>query len=167
MPARRANESGFSIIELLIVMVIIGVVSAIAVPRFADAGSGRRLSAASRTLVADIEHMKLIARSSSNTHIIKFYPEADMYIIVEGTDVQRESVVLVRDFSGSPFAIEIKRTSLGSDQFAVVDPLGNLAPGFTVGLMVNGFEKSFAVDGGSSTAITVSDSLTASEILSY
>lgn len=166
MLLRRSNPTGFTIVELVIVMVIIGAVSAIAIPRFADAGSGRRLAAASRTLIADIEHIKLVARSSSKTHIIKFYPADEMYVIVKGTEVNRNSIVLVRVLSDSPFAAGINRTSLGANQFAVINPLGELSPGFTVGLLVNGVEKSVVVDGGASSPVSVTDTITTVEILS-
>ena len=54
-------------IEMVIVITIIGIVSAIVVPRFADAGAGRRLAAAKRTLTNDTEMAKRLARAGGAT----------------------------------------------------------------------------------------------------
>ena len=159
---RRANKKttrGFSLIELVLVVGIIGVVSLIAVPRFADAGSGRRLSAAKRTLIADIQMAKTRARATSQVHVIKFYPSENRYLIVEGTDIRQESIILVRDFDDAPYSVGIKRTSLGADQVASISVYGDLSPGFTVGLSDAGTEIMATIDGVTDFGVSVTTTL--------
>ena len=151
---RPTVHYGFSLIELVIVISIIGIVSAIAVPRFTDAAAGRRLSAAKRTLIADIEYAKLRARATSKIYVIVFYPSKNKYILAEGTDVRVGTIVFTRDFDDNPYKIGIARTNLGGQEYSVVTPFGELSPGFTVGLTDNDVEITVPFTGIPSIGIT-------------
>jgi type IV fimbrial biogenesis protein FimT len=67
MPGRRANaprirgQRGFTLVEALIVMTVLGIVIATAVPSLADFGRNQRIRATSFDLVADL----LLARSEA------------------------------------------------------------------------------------------------------
>ncbi len=144
---RSTTRRAFSMFEMVIVITIIGVVATIAIPKFADAGSGRRLSAAKKTLLEDIELAKLRSRSTSKMHLIKFYPDRNMYILVEGIDIKRETVILKRDFSESPYTVNLVKTSLGIDNTAAITVYGDVSPAFTVGIRDQGTDIDIAIDG--------------------
>jgi len=148
-------------IEMMIVVVIIGIVATISIPKFADAGSGRRLSAAKRTLISDIESAQIRARATSTVHVVKFYPNENRYIIVEGEDIRREAVILVRDFDDDPYNLGIKRTNLAGDQYAIISVYGDISPGFTVGLLDDGIEILVEIGGvadfGVTPTVTITD----------
>lgn len=162
MNSIRCNHSkAFSLFELVIVVAIIGVISVIAIPKFSDAGSGRRLSAAKKTLLADIEMTKLRARATSKVHVIKFYPANEKYVIVEGAEVTREAVILLRDFSESPFDLGILRTSLGDSGLVSITVYGDVNPSFNVGLIDDGVEVVVTIDGIEDTGLSIVDNLSA------
>jgi len=143
------------------VIVIIGVIAAIAMPRFADAGSGRRLSAAKRLLTQDVESIQLRARVTGKTHTIVFYPSSEMYVAFEGTDIKRDAIVLSRDLTIEPLTLELSRTTIGGDHSIVVSPFGDLEKGFTIGLIDDGTEIAvvFASDGFTRPTVTVTDAV--------
>jgi len=161
---RSATRRAFSMFELVIVVTIIGIVATIAIPKFADAGSGRRLSAAKKTLLEDIELAKLRARSTSKMHLIKFYPDQNMYILVEGTDINRESVVLKRDFSESPYTVNLVKTSLGKEGTAAITIYGDVSPAFTVGIQNQDTDIEIAIDGIEDVGVTPVVNILADEV---
>lgn len=160
----QALARAFSMIELVIVVAITGIIAAIAVPKFADAGSGRRVSATKKTLIADVEMAKLRARASSKPHVIKFYPDTNNYIIVEGTDIKRQAVIHSRDFNSEPYAVGISRTNLGVNQYAVINAFGDISPAFTVGIINDGFETLVTFDGVADFGIVPTETITITEV---
>ena len=155
---------GFSLIELVLVVTIIGIIAAIALPKFAHAGSGRRLMAAKSTLLSDIEMIRLRARASSKVHVLKFYPNENRYIIVEGTAINRESVILSRDFDDEPYTVGISRTNLGADQAVAFSVYGDVSPGFMVGLTDGEVEIAVVVGGVASLGAAITDEITLDEV---
>lgn len=155
------KSHGFSMIEMVIVVTIIGIMATIAIPKFADAGSGRRLSSAKRTLIGDIESAQLRARATSKVHVVKFYPSENRYIIFEGEDVRREAAILVRDFDEEPYTLGLNRTNLGGDEYAVISVYGDITPGFSVGLLDDGIEIAVVIGGvadfGVTPTLTITD----------
>ena len=54
MPGRRKCQHGFSLVELLIVIALMAVVSAIAIPQFQASATNSALKEAARGVVADL-----------------------------------------------------------------------------------------------------------------
>lgn len=128
----KAFNPGFSLIELVIVVAILGVITAIAVPRFADASSGRKLQAARTAIIADIENLKLKARASSSQYVIMFDIDNERYVFAKGNEVTRDSIVFVRELDEEPFGIQIHRTNRSATGTAIITPFGDLSPPVTI-----------------------------------
>lgn len=147
MPNTSHIRRGFSMIELVMVIVIVGVIVSIAAPRFAEGGSGRRLNAARNAILDDIQIIKLRARATGKAHTIKFYPNSDMYAAFEGLDINKSAIVLARTLSESPFNVDLSNTNLDTDQAVVVSPMGDLEKSFSVGILDSGVEKRVEIHG--------------------
>lgn len=150
-------HAGFSMLEMVIVVAIIAIAAAIAVPRFADAGSGRRLAAAKRTLESDVQLAKRLARAQGVAYTLGFYPDENMYVIIEGTEIKRSAVVFTRDFDAEPFTLDISSTSLGASAFVVVTPYGELVDSFTVTIRDGGIEIPIAFAGRDKGSVAVTE----------
>ncbi len=156
----RQHRTGFSLLELVIVVTIMGIIAAIAVPRFGEASEGRRLQAARNILLDDIQAAKLRARATSKQHVIQFYPDKEMYAIFEGNEIKGGALVLSRTLSEDPFNIEIHRTNLTGDLVAIITPFGDLSPPFRIQLIENSTTLTVNLDGIADTgkSVVVTDS---------
>ncbi|MFK7760301.1 MAG: Tfp pilus assembly protein FimT/FimU [Phycisphaerales bacterium] len=159
------KSSAFSLVELVIVVAILGIITAVAVPRFADAGSGRRLTAARSAIYSDVELIKLRARATSKPHAIKFYPSENKYIVVEGIDINRRSIVLTRDLDDDPFNINLDRTNIGGDEILTINALGELSPASTLQINDDGVTFNVELEGLSDNGLVPTLTITTEEAL--
>lgn len=83
---KTRRTAGFSLLELLIVIAILGIVAAIAVPRFTDANAQRDLDNAARQLVVDLRWAAQMAANSVETVKVVFVNASPYgYRVVQGT----------------------------------------------------------------------------------
>jgi type II secretion system protein H len=76
-----SRHAGFTLLELVLVLVITGVLAAIALPRFAQASDRQRLSVSAERLMADIALAQSRARAASQTVTVVFDTANDRYTI--------------------------------------------------------------------------------------
>ena len=78
----RSTRSGYTLIEVLIVVVILGIAAAIVTPNLSQAGV-LRIQSAVRTLVADISFAQMDALGYQQQRAIVFDIDNNMYTLVE------------------------------------------------------------------------------------
>lgn len=141
---RSDARRGFTLVELVIVMVIFGVVVAIAAPRFASANARQQLEAAADRVIADLERASTRAHASSVIAKVSFNTESSSYQLNNaGGDSLRVRL------GESPYDVSIKSAAFGDGttaQFNVfgrpIDPgtvvLSNAADSITITLHASG-----------------------------
>lgn len=75
------RRRGFTMVELVIVTMIIGILSAVAAPRFADSLARYRAEAAARQLRSDLAETQLRAKTTSASQVIQFDAVAESYTL--------------------------------------------------------------------------------------
>jgi type IV fimbrial biogenesis protein FimT len=97
------NAKGFSLIEVIVVMVILAIISALAAPSFSEWIEKYRVKSASRQLVTDLQLMKMKSISDKVQHRIRFINASNQYML-ERYDASAPAWVqfdIVRDIASS------------------------------------------------------------------
>jgi len=87
----RVQGRGFTVIEILIVVVIIGIAAMIAVPMMSSAGS-IQIRAAANMIAADLEYAKSMAISRGQNYSVVFYKSTESYSIEKDGSVIKHPV---------------------------------------------------------------------------
>ena len=115
------NKSGFTLVELLVVIGLITVVAAIAVPNIISWLPGYRLRAAANDLFSNFQYAKIGSVKSNNDWAVVFNTGSDSYSIRSdylGTDDTVEKTVNLSDYkSGVGFGHGNATTSVPGGAF--------------------------------------------------
>jgi prepilin-type N-terminal cleavage/methylation domain-containing protein len=85
----RPYRRGVSMIELVIAAMVMGIMAAVAAPRFAEALQYHRIEMAAKRLVADLESVRSLAYTTGTSQTIRFHDKLGKYQIVGVVDPDR------------------------------------------------------------------------------
>ncbi|GAB4187605.1 MAG: hypothetical protein Kow00105_02270 [Phycisphaeraceae bacterium] len=97
----------FSLIELVLVMTIISVLAAIAVPRYANALSRYRADAAARRAIADLDYARRYAMNASQSVEVQINSSQDSIQIVGVQSLDDPAKPWLTDLSAEPYHADI------------------------------------------------------------
>lgn len=147
MPCREADSSGFSLIELLMVLVIACVVGALAAPSFARWLEAYRARIAARQVATDLQFAKIRAISEKVQYRLSFNKGRKSYTIQRGNHSSGSTVWTqvgiarcLADKDNPYFSRGIDLNDNCSGHHATFSPSGN-ASGCTVMLMSPNYHK--------------------------
>ncbi len=132
---RISGLQGFTAVELVVVLLLMGTMAALAIPRAIKQTPQQEVDRAARQLVRDLEQARLRAMASKRVVRVAFYPAQGYYAAVALTTADGESTsemsaeaadayLLARGAGDGARSVDLPgRVTFGSGE-ATLDPLG-------------------------------------------
>ncbi len=151
-PRFRRRRAALTLVEIVIVVLIIGVLSAIAVPKYAVTMRYVQLEAAAERVAADLRYARQYAKTKGTTQSVVFTPATDTYTLPGMNDVDHPSQAFAVDLTSGEYPASIASASLGSggaETTVVFDLYGRPDFGGTVVVQLGSEQRTVTIDGTS------------------
>ncbi len=147
----------FTLIELSIVIVVVGVVAAVSVPKYAESRSRYQVELAARKVCLDATFVQNDARYGSTSRAIEYDLPTDTYkfgYAKPGSASSETALVILRD---EPFRVTLLKADFDSDSVLTFNGFGIPVAGGELAIGANTRGKSIAVapDTGAVTTATM------------
>jgi prepilin-type N-terminal cleavage/methylation domain-containing protein len=137
---------GFTLIELVIVLLIISVLAGAAVPTFFDSLLFHQVESAARRVKSDLEQARQTARATSSSQSLTFSGAAySLSSAIRDLDNPHEDYIV--DLSAAPFHLERVTADFGGATAVSFDGYGAPASGGTVVLECKSLKCTVTLDG--------------------
>ena len=123
---RTSRTPGFSLFELVLVLSIMGIVAAIAVPRYARSVAAYRAEAAARRVGADLMLARAKAKAASSPRTVTFNTAAGTYTVAGLRSLDDGNAPYTVDLRAAPYHAIIEYADFGGAPQAQFDMYGTL-----------------------------------------
>jgi prepilin-type N-terminal cleavage/methylation domain-containing protein len=148
----RRTRSGLSALEVLVVVLIIGILSAAAAPKFLHALAAHRSKQAARRIAADLELARREAIMASTARTVAFDVAAETYTLhdIRHPDHPDETYIVL--LSDDPYQAEIAAADLGGDAILIFDGYGQADSGGKIVVRSGTLEAVILIDAATGRA---------------
>lgn len=148
------SRSGFTLAEMVIVVLIAGVATAIALPRWGTVLETYRVQNAASRIVCDLNRAQSAAYNRSTSITVTFSVSGSQYTVAGVTDMDHKSqsnytVVL----SAAPYQSQIQSAAFGSGATITYNGYGLPSAGGTVVVYAGSYSKTVSVDAATGKAV--------------
>jgi len=136
----------FSIVELVMVVTILSILAAVAVPRFSSSLTRQRVAAAARRVAHDLSLARRSARAGSVTRVIAFDLSTDRYRVGGVGSLDRAAGAYEVWLADEPYEVEIVKVDFDGETRVTFDGWGVPASGGTVVVGTRGQQWKIVLD---------------------
>lgn len=120
----RPKRAAFSLVELTIVLLIMGIVAAVAAPRLTNSLMYFRADAAAKRIAADIARAQRQAMTSSMSQSVQFTVATNSYTLPGMKDINHPALDYVVKLADFPCQATLLKVDFGADSVVVFDRYG-------------------------------------------
>jgi len=139
---------GFSLLEVVLVLAIIGIAAAVAAPRYGRATGRYRADLAARRIVADLRLAQSCARAASSARTVSFSTATEQYQLlnVPSPDGVPGDYIVV--LSAEPYSADLTSVNFSGGSQVIFSGWGLPSNGGTVVVSAGSEQRTIVVDGG-------------------
>jgi len=148
----RGHSSGFTLVEIMIVLLLLGIVLSAAIPSMNSTLDGMKLDGAAQEVVYAIQYVRSLSIKEGTGYGVKFFPDTNNF---ECYDTDTDGVILNPvdkkpyeidfDAEGHLQGIDLVSAALGGNQVVEFNSLGELSVSGSVVLGYSGARKTVNV----------------------
>jgi prepilin-type N-terminal cleavage/methylation domain-containing protein len=155
-PSPYPVRCAFSLIELVIVLMLMGIVAAVAVPTFFDSLLFHRVESAARRVKADLELARNTARLTSASQTITFNNAARTYALSAAIkDLDRPNQTYTVDLSKSPYKLNTLTAVFGGTAVITFDGYAKPSVAGSVIVQIDANHKATVTLDGTTGQVTI------------
>ena len=143
---RHRPHQGFSLLELVLVLGIIAIFAAIAMPRYGAATSRYRADLAARRVVQDIALAQTRARAQGAAQSIRIRQDADEIVIFSAVGLDPQTSEYTTKIWDSPYGADIIQSEFDGNNYLIFDGWGMPDSGGYAILWVGSEKRTINVD---------------------
>ncbi len=130
----RINQRirAFTFAELVVVLLIIGLFTAIAAPRAASSMSNYRAEVAAYRIVADLDYARRNARTTGANQMVSFDQVGRSYLLFGVADLDRSGNTYTVELSEEPYRLRAVKADFGGTTAVIFDGYGLPDSGGTI-----------------------------------
>ncbi len=142
----KPSRAAFTVAELVFVLVIISIIAALAVPRYANAVARYRAELSAARIAADLTFARRYAKFNSTDLKIGFDAAADSYELSGVPDPDDGSPDYVVQLSEEPYGADLVSADVGTDGFLWFNGFGLPDGAATIRVQVGTYGSQVTVD---------------------
>ena len=148
----RRGRQGFSLLELVMVIAIMCIVAAIAVPRYAQAAARYHIDVAARRIVQDLTLASRQARNAGASRTVTFNATGTQYTISDLAGLDKAAQGYRVDLLAEPYCSRIDSADFGGDRAVIFNGFGQADSGGQVVLKSGDLTRTITLDAASGKA---------------
>jgi prepilin-type N-terminal cleavage/methylation domain-containing protein len=137
---------GFSLVELAIVVMMIGIAASVAIPSYFYALARGRIDAASRRIVADLEMAQTSAEITSSSQTVQFSSANNSYVLTGIDDFDHPTLDYTVKLGATPYMCNIVSANFSGSEQLQFNGFGIPVAGGTITLGCGNLQRSIVVD---------------------